>query len=274
MSSISFHTIGREVRVSGRERAMMGVICNRFLKMQMGDLAYEPLEWVEHVFARGHYIADMAVELRLATNDHEKARLSSRLAQSLETFFHVGDARDVVLLDGEPVDLFALALNSAIQWGNRAVQLAAKLHGQCEIHCYVEGEDRAWLADLIEEAVACDVLRGDVWGYDGWAEVARLLREDAAAPVVTSYSVCDTFPNPSFIPDGIEIDPDDDGRWEAWSRIEPEKQWEYAMAKLRAVSGLRLSPERLDDFFHGGLAGREFMRRAHAAVPAKESEAA
>lgn len=271
MSSITFHSPRGEVSISGRERAWMGIICNDFRKMQMGLTQFGDLDWVEHVFMPGHYIHNDAVAMRRAGTDAERADIKWRLSKSIDTYFHVGDTGPVVL-DGKPVDLFCLTLNSALQWGNPAVQLAAKLHGQCEIHCYVEGEDRAWLADLVEKAVEAGVFRPEPSGYDGWEKLAEFLRSTEAEPVVTSYSVTDTFPNPSFAPDGLDLDQDDP--WEAWSRIETAKQWEYGMAKLRAEPGLQLSPERLGNRFGDGMAAREFMRRAKAIAEEKQREAA
>ena len=40
MSSIAFHERGWTVRVSGRERAAMGLICSDMLAAQIGKLAY------------------------------------------------------------------------------------------------------------------------------------------------------------------------------------------------------------------------------------------
>lgn len=260
MSSISFNSPSGEVRVSGRERAMMGSVCASFRKMQMGDWTFDELEWVEHVTLPGHYLHNDAVRLRSLSGD-AMYEMRRRLRQTLDTYFSVGDD-GAIILDGKPVDLFCLTLNSALAWGNRAVQLAAKLHGQCEIHAYCEGEDRVWLAELVEEAVEVNVFRPEPWGYDGWHKVAEFLRASDNEPVVTSYSVTDSFPNPSFLPDDVEVNPDD--QWEAWSQFDSAQQWEWSMEKLRGEGGLRISPDRLDAPFGDGMTGSEFMQRARS----------
>jgi hypothetical protein len=53
--------------------------------------------------------------------------------------------------DGTPLDSQSLVLNTALALGSDPVALMARLDGQCEIHCYVEGVWRSWLADLIEQ---------------------------------------------------------------------------------------------------------------------------
>lgn len=274
MSSIAFHTAFGSVRVSGRERAMMGAICNRFRAAQTGDFKFDDMAWLAGVTRPGHYLHTAAAGLD--ENDYTARR---RLADSFSTYLDVGDmgGESAIVLNGQPVDPFDLALNSAVSWGNGAVRLAAKLHAQCEIHAYCENEDRVWLADLIDEAVACGVFRPDPWGYDGWAAVADFLRCSPEGPVVTSYSVCDPFPNPSFAPAAVDMG---DDPWEAWSAIPEREQWDLGMAKLRAEPSLRINEERLAQLYGSRMTGQEFMRlareialhsgeAAHAAAPAK-----
>jgi hypothetical protein len=260
MSSISFVSPSGEIRISGAERAMMSAICDGFRRMQMGKLEYDDLDWVERVTVPGHYLNDYAARLRLATTTDERVKLRLQLARAFDTFFAVGDEKSIIL-DGEPVDVFCLSLNSAIAWGNRPVQLCAKLHGQCEIHAYCEGEDRAWLADLVQEALDCGVFRSWVNGYDGWQKLMDFLRSSDSEPVVTSYSVTDSFPNPNFAPEGV-ISADSDDPWEEWSKFDAAKQWEWGMNKLREEPSLRISPDRLGRLFDIGLTATEFMRRA------------
>ena len=263
MSSIAFTSPSGHVNVSGRERAMMGSICDSFRRAQTGDFRYDDLAWVKDVVRPGHYLHVEACRVDAASDDYDRAQRKIRLAQTLDTYLHVGDMgmESAIILDGKAIDLFTLTLNSAIEWGNRAVQLCAKLHGQCEIHAYCEGEDRAWLADLIQEGLDCNVFRSELWGYDGWPKVIEFLRGDASEPVVTSYSVTDSFPSAAYAPEGA-IGRTEDGEtdWDAWYDIEPSKQWEWGMAALRKEPGLRIGPEQLVRMFGDGLTGREFMR--------------
>lgn len=255
MSSIAFHTPEKTLRISGRERAMMGDLCHRMLRAQLGLGDHDDFTWVEHVTCPGHYLHTAAIRARSRDNIEERRRLRADLL----TYLNVGDG-GALILDGESVDLFELNLNSAIEWGSRPVRLAAKLHGQCEIHGYCEGEDRAWLAEVIEEGVDGHVFRDEAWGYDGWTAVAAFLRSADDQPVVTSYSVCESFPNPEFMPADIEFDPDDP--YEAWSNFSEQQHWEWGMAALRVRKGLRISPETINWLYHGGLTGAAFIERA------------
>lgn len=274
MSSIAFHEPTWTVRVSGRERAIMGGLCSDMLQVQLGDFSHQDLEWVQHVAKPGHYLYVMASELSGAPKDSDRwydAR--RRLAQSLETWFRVGNlsSNDIaMILKGEAVDPFTMALNSAVSWGNECVQLAAKLHGQCEIHAYCEGKDRAWLAALIERTVSAGVFHSDPWGYDGWVSLCEHLRRSADAPVVTSYSVCESFPNPSFAPDDVELDEDDP--YEAWSNYSEEDHWRWGMEALREEASLQISPDRIGKLYGNKMTGAEFMQRALAEVTDAKTE--
>jgi hypothetical protein len=46
------------------------------------------------------------------------------------------------------------------------VRFLARLHGQCEVHGWVAGKNRAWLADIIETGRETAILRDDM----GWRE--------------------------------------------------------------------------------------------------------
>ena len=274
MSSISFHSPSEEIRISGRERASMGGLCNRILRAQLGlETALPDLDWLQYVTAPGHYLHTDAVRLSSRPADaFDRIELTRRLMSSLQTYLNVGHD-GALILDGKPVDEFELNLNSAIEWGNRAIQLAAKLHGQCEIHAYIEGEDRAWLAEVIEEAIDRHVFRPDGFGYDGWPRLVEFLRASSAEPVVTSYSVCDSFPNPTVAPPDVELDEDDP--WETWSSFSDEQQWQWGMDYLRARPGMRICAATLDTLFGDGITGRIFIDRALAiASEAKTKEAA
>lgn len=249
---------------------MMGSICNDFRRAQTGDFRFDDLAWLKSVLREGHYLYATAEKIESAGDSYEKAGLRNTLARDLDTYLAVGGDWDekgsAIVLNGQPIDTFTLALNSAIEWGNRAIQLCAKLHGQCEIHAYCEGEDRAWLADVIQDALDCRVFRPDAWGYDGWPAVIDFLRAGTNEPVVTSYSATDSFPNAAYAPEGA-LDKTEDGEidWDAWYEIDPAQQWEWGMTALRKEPGLRISPDRLGRMFGDGLTGREFVLRAQDA---------
>ena len=127
-----------------------------------------------------------------------------------------------------------LALNTLIATGSPALSLLARIHGQCEIHCHVAEENRQWLAGVIREGRATNVLRPN----QGWDNVVALLEEveKHPGPVVTSYSVTDGFPYPS-------------GEWagrKEWWELPPQEQWDMAYSDLIAQpGGLEITPENL-----------------------------
>lgn len=147
---------------------------------------------------------------------------------------------------------FSDVLNAAMQRGD-VWRFVARIHGQCELHAYVEGEDRDWLAGIIEQGLTSGLLRGEEMTRTSdprstWPAVIALLRERADAPVVTSYSVCEGFPNLTIVreertwhPTIPSWEPD-----EEWYDLPAEEQWATALAALRAKqergSRLRLQP--------------------------------
>lgn len=182
-------------------------------------------------------------------------------------------------------------LNTALVAGSDPVRLAAKVTGWAESHAWVEGPDRAWLADIMDAGLKAGIYRrgfwyaGEVngpkdrWSDQGWDEVTAFLRARDNEPVVLSYSVGDSFPNPKVTDWAPDIAPDwrpdwaveGDGRaewdgygedervswrsdhaFEAWAALPDAEQWELAMPGLRQKRPwARLSPETLADvYFH------------------------
>jgi len=222
MSSIAFHTKERTVRVGGVERMTMGWRCwSLFRSFLHLEAPSEQMPRFIAMLPPDHY----------AHQSHDKAR-------AIETALHVsrGDFR----WRGEDIDLFALHLNTALVVGNDVIKLMARLHGSCEIHAWVDGPNRAWLASIAERGLALGLLGSDkrLHMYPGWPAVIELLRESDQGEVVTSYSVTDSFPN-------YEDREDEDEDREQMS-------WDVAMDKLRKLDGgFELKPDNWDTFRFG-----------------------
>jgi hypothetical protein len=143
-------------------------------------------------------------------------------------------------------------LNTALVAGSDPVRVAAKLHGWCEAHCYVEGSDRDWLAGIITDGLSAGIYRHGLWYVNGpaadqpdrkwsdqgWGDVLALLGECDDGPVVLSYSVTDGFPNRAvagyapevpegWVPDSVT---DEKGRaeWEEDGGLTDDYRDEYA----------------------------------------------
>ena len=244
MSRIYFHNVESTAEVSGRERHLLGNYCSRALLFALGDLKHfgtQPPWILKHIPASCYL--------------HQSGR-RDLLAEDIKTWLSVGYGPDAALLLGdERYPLFELQLNSALVVGGNTLKLAARLHGQCEIHCYVEGPNRNWLAGLIEEALEKAIFRKDA----GWDSVCKLLHKADDSPVICSYSVCDSFPNrhaAGWVPE----EEDEDG--EGWYAIPREEQWELALAGIREGNkGLELTPDGWDDFHFGSapVSGFDFF---------------
>jgi hypothetical protein len=184
---------------------------------------------------------------------------------------------------GQQLDGGSVALNTALVAGSDVIALAAKIHGWCESHGWIDGPDRKWLADLIDEGLRCGIYRAGLWYYEpggkrkwsdqGWEDVTALLRETDDGPVVMSHSVTDGFPNLDI----AEWDPvvdagwmpewaaDDAGRaeWDEmsgddqtsyryehankqWAELSDDDQWRLGMEGLRAKRPwARIGPDTL-----------------------------
>ena len=175
MSRIYFHSEHGTAEVSGVERHNAGRICNHLLILALGadsefDDNHSPLR---ALLPPGHYALSSGRFLssfRVACSGFDDMVLSAGGVQSTP---------------------FSASLNTALVMGSDPIRLLARLHGQCEIHAYVEGPNREWLAGIISEGLRSGVMRGRCH----WEDAVTLLRSGDDSPVVTSYSVCESFPN-------------------------------------------------------------------------------
>lgn len=151
---------------------------------------------------------------------------------SHESFWSGSGSRngEFVLPSGEHVGFFEASLNTALELG-RHLRLFAWLHGGCEVHAFVEGQNRAWLADEIDAGLAVGICRTD----QGWQDVVTFLRARTDEPVVTSYSITEGFPDASLV----------DYEWEAFDKLPDDERWRLCLAALRDGKG---GPEMRPDW--------------------------
>lgn len=160
----------------------------------------------------------------------------------------------VVTIDGYDLDLHNVALSSSMKSGSDGLRLLARLHAQCEIYCWVEGHNRAWLAHLIRAQRTDGILRKEV----GWEELADFLLSRDDEPVVCSYSGSDDFPNYSLLPQNHRLKKreaageDIDDIFDAWCRMRWTTQWKLCMQELRKLPGrLELRPDDWETYHFG-----------------------
>jgi hypothetical protein len=241
MSRIYFHSEDGEAEVRGAERAFMGCTASRIAWSFLGPYAeeYASHESVLRKVLTGGYVLD------------ERYR-GADFRRTLETALAVGNETNFIV-DGQSASAFGVSLNTALRLGGDPLRLFARLHGQCEIHAWVAGPNREWLADIIDAGRASGLYRSDM----GWESVSGLLQKTAAGPVVTSYSVCEQFPN-----EGVA---GWDGDEDSWYDLDFDKQWAMAFEKLRASDkGLELTPDCWADYYFGS--GLDVFKAIEAAV--------
>ena len=209
MSYISFASRTASVELRGSERAHMGIV---LANLAVG--AFSLSGWKDDPIFR-------AIPLEAARYQESGGALT--FARDFKSWLSVGGDNYFLLPESRP-ETFSVILNTALAIGNDALRLFARLHGQCELHAWIDGPNRAWAADIIDTGRAAGLYRAD----QGWEAVAKFLRSSKRGPVVTSYSVCDTFP--------------ESGGWDA------------GIAKLRASNdGREITPTRwaFPDFHFG-----------------------
>jgi hypothetical protein len=243
MSRIYFHSPSGDAQVLGSERAHLGSITQDVSTAHLiSTIGTYSLHRVLHPTSMARrYVSENGIL------DHRM------LSFALGSF---GDDEGAFVHNGKRVNHWFLLLNTLIQQSGDSMRLAARIHAQCEVHGYVEGPDRAWLADLIEGARTDGVFRAAM----GWESVIELLRTRDDEPVVMSYSVCDSFPNAwstTWNPEPVERaddeDEEEDDR-EAWYQLSHAEQWATGLAWLRdedANGRRRLRPDTWLDFGFG-----------------------
>lgn len=271
MSRIYWHTEHRDAGLRGSERAWLAHIAEgpAHASWDLGrsdslERAQEVLSLVAEV-PEGKYGANY-LHRYLREAETEKAKPwqtynpepGRRLISSLETALKV---KGFDLTIGEhTVATKNIDLNTALKAGSDVVALAAKIHGWCEAHAYILGQDRKWCADLIDEGLDAGIYRRGLWYHDlpneegerkwsdqGWGKVTELLRETDDGPVVLSYSVTDQFPNADiagwYVPnaDGLVLDWDvltseeqdaRSKRADEWYDLDPAERWRLGTAGL------------------------------------------
>lgn len=224
MSRVYFHSIeGDEIGVRGSERGYFGCM--------IGNIALAVLSPSSHNMER--YKKVLPADSYVALSDEREFEHDFRL------WFTVGGDEKVFTMDGKRVDTFGIALNTAYVLGSDPIKLATRIHGQCELHCFVEGPNRDRMAGIIKEGLKRKIYRAN----QGWDQVITLLERASDSPVVLSFSGGDSFPDQS----SADYHNDD------WYDLPESQRWEMAIAGIRKERGLEIKPDNWNEFFfsHG-----------------------
>ena len=239
MSRITFESKERSVDVRGSERFHAGYAIESINKAFL-DISGNRALLIKAIPAF-HHLRTMDIN-------------SPQWASNFEASFYHGSLN--LEVDDKKINGFHLSLNTASVIGDDAVKMLARIHAQCEIHGFVSGQNRAWMADIIAKGPV-EVFRPD----SGWTEVVELLRESDDGPVVMSYSVTDDFlstigyewVSETFSKQDVEDEESvNENGYTAWDQIQEdwydldlETKWNYAQKWLNANSskGLEITPE-------------------------------
>jgi hypothetical protein len=247
MSSVYFHSPSKTAALRGSERAYLSHLVKQ-VALGLLDPGWNQSE-LARALPMDHYLL-------------RKPMSAGEFAQG----FRTATVMDLVLsVGGREIDWWTTELNTAIAVGNDQMILAARIHAQCEIHAWVDGPNRAWLAAIIEKGRETELYREG----EGWESVAEMLRERDDEPVVMSFSVTDQFPNvdvsdrmpewPQGVPErwgalSKEQQEERERIAEEWYGLSAEEQWASCIPNLRASEGgLEIRPDTWSDFrFRGG----------------------
>lgn len=291
MSRVFFHSPSGTAALSGAERGWLRHLAaapavaawdldGGFSLETAGRIIAMVPEVPEGVTGRHGYLHVFLREALAATARRDYS-LNRRLIDALKTAVSLGSLE----FDVQGVQLRAvnLNLNTALVAGSDPIALAAKIYGWCESHCWVEGPDRAWMADVIEQGLAAGLYRtGMGWesryaDHDPGDGVLALLRARNDEPVVLSDSTTDSFPDelvgdwmPPW-PEGVEKDwlalteaqqEEREARREQFTELPYDEQWDISMRGLRETRPwAQLSADSLrTQFFHLPLTVHDVMR--------------
>ncbi len=227
MSAIYFHSEYDTVNLHGSERAHMASLCNNLMLAAIGNLEYAK-DWLIPLLPPNNY----------ALHDHRGVEAGLAL--------YLGGMDSKLLVNKKFVDTFTLSLNTSIILGSDPVILLARLHGQCEIHCWVDGPNRKWLAHIIEDGKKTNLYRKN----QGWESVTAFLKSREDGPVVCSFSICDSFPNYNCLPEDHPLKQSrSEDRYDQFYELPKTEAWKQCFRGLQKQQSLELCPNNWKDFY-------------------------
>lgn len=207
MSRITFQSRTASADVRGNERAHMGCLTSDLF---CGLLVDRPEELAEIVEREGEW--KELYERWKHEIEIQRYGVASDIGLKIKRLAHLyigtGWAREKFRIRNKkneivPVDIWDPVLNTALAYGSDALKLFTFLHAQCEVHLWVAGKNRAWMAELIKQGLRSKIYRKTM----GWESVIELLESSSRGSVVTEYSVSESFYWKNGLPKGMELTP-------------------------------------------------------------------
>lgn len=233
MSRIYFHAPHRTAEVGGSERAYFGELARCVALGVLGPLyTRQTREWLEPLLVgRSYSFREDYWELDFG-------------------MWFGGMDRGGVRVGDHVVGVSELALNTLVAMNSPQLSFVAHVHGCCENHGWVEAENARWLSDLVLRGREDNLFRAG----QGWEDVATLAQEVAETcegPIVMSYSVCESFPNPA-VANWTPADEGDEGG-DAWYALSADAQWDMGVRALRESDWpFAMGPDRQRQGFLSG----------------------
>lgn len=191
MSSIEFATRNDSRYIRGSERAHMSWLVDRALRGFLPGNAKDIGRFIEGSSFETALVGLIQSERQLDREQQygKRADIERQLQNTLALYVSTGVGEPTITLDGLKLEMWSIALNTVLAIGSPPMQLAAKIHGTCEIHGWIAGKNRDWLAGVIEQGLKAKLFRTEM----GWEALIEFLRESKRCNVVMSYSVCDSY---------------------------------------------------------------------------------
>lgn len=241
MSYINFHFPDETcVRVRGNERASFGLMTEHHARGAIG-LTYgiNPSHLIEDLALFINPAGPLAKFLQPDPDLTMREQFDRALGSRLYTMSFISTGAPFAW-KGVEINTRQLIMNTVLATGSDPMRMAVKIHFQCEIHGYLMGFHRKWLADLVDEGLEEGIYRRAM----GWEELSAKLREAAQGPVVTSFSGSDGFPDRAVA--------NWRGSLEDWNGLGSEKQWALAVKGLKAPGRNRpWAPDTLRSYRFG-----------------------
>lgn len=261
LSRLYFHGIEYDSEICGTERHYASWVCKHLT-----------LAFLSAFFAYPGMERNTLLDLVRSKENYGEILYEGKnfFEHNFENWF-MNESNDGFLINGVFHSNFEIHLNTTLRLGNDQMKLYARLHGQCEIHCYVEHENMMWFSNIIENGLKNYIFRRDA----GWENVISHLRhefaEDRNEPIVTSFSVTDEFPNREIcgISDWSLKDID------TWYDIPFEKRWQMGVRNLRAKDGglMEIKPQNFNDYiFENGMDAFKLIDYIHQKIERAEGD--
>lgn len=254
MSRVYWHSRTRTVELHGSERAWLNHVANGPAEAAWDlDASIDSVKHAARIInmvpeGKRGYLG----EYLRAAEETPSWHATQRLTDALRVHLRVNGFEFEVA--GHTLHSYDVGLNTTLVAGSDVIRVAAKIHGYCEKHLWVDEPEQEWLARIIEEGLQAAIFRAGYsyeptpgaerkWSSQGWQDVLALLREPGTGPIVTSFSGTAHFPN-RYITDWQPPEGDPDG--DSWYDLPHDEQWDMAMAGLRSQGPhFQLTPDSL-----------------------------